>query len=58
LNQDTSIKIEERISPNRVRVGDKFEYGADKTVIAAYVQSLIDYVVKLHKKAVENFRES
>lgn len=57
LNQDSSIKIEERISPNRVRVGDKFEYGADKTIIAAYVQSLIDYIVKLHQKTAENFRE-
>ena len=57
LNQDSSIKIEERLWSNRVRVGDKFEYDADKTVIAAYVQSLIDYVVKLNRKATENFRE-
>jgi hypothetical protein len=57
LNQDSSIKIEERLWSNRVRVGDKFEYDADKTVIAAYVQSLIDYVVKLNQKATENFRE-
>lgn len=57
LNQEPSIKIEERISPNRVRIGDRFEYHTDKTVIAAYVQALIDHIVKLHQKIAENLRE-
>lgn len=53
LNRITSLKISNRFSPNRIRIGDKFEYGTDKTVIATYVQSLIDSIVESHQNIPE-----
>jgi hypothetical protein len=50
LSQDSSINISRELLPTRIRIGEPLENGADKTVIAACVQSLIDQIVELHKK--------
>lgn len=52
LQKDSSISISEKIAQNRIRIGDVFEYGADKNIIASHVQSLIDKIVLLHQNSI------
>ncbi len=49
LEKDSSIVITQRIAQNRVRIGDKLEYGSDRNLITAHLQSLIDKIVALYK---------